>query len=339
MCSLWLMALLLLHLCAFSVLGYKLPFQDNSDFTSFVDTSMPEPGTSLFHKAINFKLTAQYHLKQKSPKLSRIKRDDSTEADLLDLTTVADFSKETLSDVTQNTVQATSFTVSTPISTDHTTTILSEDETSFTSVSPDKSLTEVNNRPHTDRSSSPTQYINETTGPSHTTVMSSPKNTTVFMVEDDTSTQLSEISSNPSVISTVVRKYSSTEPDDISTMLPTSSTSSTGSSQVTHMTYFTEHGAPFHSLMKQCMLVILILAIVCTIFIISTIALAAKLSTMRHQQKKRQENHTEMMCISSLLPESDQQSKVKLKKMKTFAANIEESDGDNTTLNSFLPDH
>ncbi|KAG9487087.1 hypothetical protein GDO78_007126 [Eleutherodactylus coqui] len=92
--------------------------------------------------------------------------------------------------------------------------------------------------------------------------------------------------------------------------------------------------------MRQCMLTILILAVVCTIFIISTIALAAKLSTMKQKNKLRHPvTYTEMRCISSLLPNNDQQTKTDSKRLKTFTSNMEESDGDNTTLNSFLPEH
>lgn len=115
--------------------------------------------------------------------------------------------------------------------------------------------------------------------------------------------------------------------------------SSTTPVPVTQTSTTSEDKISTQSLIKQCMLTILILAVVCTIFITTTIALAAKLTTMRQKQKLRHPaTYTEMRCISSLLPENDQQSKVKPKRLRTFAA-PEESDGDNTTLNSFLPDH
>ncbi|XP_069820211.1 P-selectin glycoprotein ligand 1 [Dendropsophus ebraccatus] len=120
--------------------------------------------------------------------------------------------------------------------------------------------------------------------------------------------------------------------------------SSTGSSvkpaAVTHTPSPSEDQVNTQSLMRQCMLTILILAVVCTIFIISTIALAAKLSSMKQKSKLRHPaTYTEMRCISSLLPDSDQHNKPQPKRLKTFASSMEESDGDNTTLNSFLPDH
>lgn len=97
-----------------------------------------------------------------------------------------------------------------------------------------------------------------------------------------------------------------------------------------------------HTLMGQCLLAISILAFIATVFIISTIVLAAKLSNLKNRYKLLNKSSTEMVCISSLLPDNEQvsgKSKVRANKLKTFAANVEDSDGDNLTLNSFLPDH
>ncbi|KAJ1092943.1 hypothetical protein NDU88_006053 [Pleurodeles waltl] len=97
-----------------------------------------------------------------------------------------------------------------------------------------------------------------------------------------------------------------------------------------------------HTLMGQCLLAISILAFIATAFIISTIVLAAKLSNLKNRYKLLTKNSTEMVCISSLLPDNEQvpgKSKVRANKLKTFAANVEDNDGDNLTLNSFLPDH
>ncbi|CAH2295089.1 P-selectin glyco ligand 1 [Pelobates cultripes] len=118
-------------------------------------------------------------------------------------------------------------------------------------------------------------------------------------------------------------------------------TDSTSSFKMTTMAESAEQGPPVHSIMKQCMLIILILAVVCTVFIICTIALAAKLSTLKSRYKQKQAaSYAEMMCISTLPPENSQNNNVHLKKMKTFTTNGEDSDGDDdTTLNSFLPEH
>ncbi|KAG8596747.1 hypothetical protein GDO81_002043 [Engystomops pustulosus] len=116
-------------------------------------------------------------------------------------------------------------------------------------------------------------------------------------------------------------------------------TSSTKPAAVTPITTSSADAIQTQSIMRQCMLTILILAVACTIFLITTIALAAKLSTMKQRNKLRHPvAYTEMRCISSLLPD-DQQNKPQPKRLKTFASAMEESDGDNTTLHSFLPDH
>ncbi|XP_040207825.1 P-selectin glycoprotein ligand 1 [Rana temporaria] len=183
--------------------------------------------------------------------------------------------------------------------------------------------------------------VNEatTSGPIHSTInkvlSSIPDSTSKKVEEKNTETITSKIPTDtpPKPILTSAEptthgKTTGLIPDSSTTPVP-----------VTHTSTISEDKISTQSLMKQCMLTILILAVVCTIFIITTIALAAKLSTMRQRQKLRHPaTYTEMRCISSLLPDNDQQSKVKPKRLRTFAA-PEESDGDNTTLNSFLPDH
>lgn len=138
----------------------------------------------------------------------------------------------------------------------------------------------------------------------------------------------------------VTPQEQTTEHDVTTVSFSASSGSSTKLAAVTHIAISLEDKVNTQSIMRQCMITILILAVVCTIFIISTIALAAKLSTMKQKSKLRHPvTYTEMRCISSLLPDNDQQNKPKTKRLKTFASSLEESDGDNTTLNSFLPDH
>ncbi|OCU01668.1 P-selectin glycoprotein ligand 1 [Xenopus laevis] len=165
------------------------------------------------------------------------------------------------------------------------------------------------------------------------------KNDTGHVNEDNTFSPPSQFSTKSLFESIVTSTHHPKKTDDTTKQKPDDSTLSSKTKVVTFIQTSAEYSPPVHSLMRQCMLAILILAVLCTIFIISTIALAAKLSRVKSRYKMRQPNFTEMTCITSLLPESDQQSKVKPKRMKTFAANVEESDGDNTTLNSFLPDH
>ncbi|XP_075709732.1 P-selectin glycoprotein ligand 1 [Rhinoderma darwinii] len=158
---------------------------------------------------------------------------------------------------------------------------------------------------------------------------------------DDVTSNLSpkEPEASPTIMPVIPHDLT-TERDVATVWFSASSGSSAKPAAVTHVTTSSEEKIHTQSIMRQCMLTILILAVVCTIFIIATIALAAKLSTMKQKNKLRHPaTYTEMRCISSLLPDSDQQNKPKSKRLKTFATNMEESDGDNATLNSFLPDH
>ncbi|XP_006006199.1 P-selectin glycoprotein ligand 1 [Latimeria chalumnae] len=91
----------------------------------------------------------------------------------------------------------------------------------------------------------------------------------------------------------------------------------------------------------RCLLAIAVLAGIATIFIICTIVLATKLSNQRQNYRENYHNSTELVCISAFMPEqeSNSRSRIKPKLMKTFATNGDDSDGDDLTLHSFLPDH
>ncbi|KAM5194331.1 P-selectin glycoprotein ligand 1 [Mantella aurantiaca] len=168
-------------------------------------------------------------------------------------------------------------------------------------------------------------------------VSSTPDSSRSTVVEETTSIVPSKMP-NTTPPEPILTSTASTTHGKTTGWIPDPKGSSTAPVLVTHISTISEDKILTQSLIRQCMLAILILAVVCTIFIISTIALAAKLTTLRQKQKLRHPaTYTEMRCISSLLPESDQ-SKAKPKRLKTFAA-MEESDGDNTTLNSFLPEH
>ncbi|XP_030074620.1 P-selectin glycoprotein ligand 1 [Microcaecilia unicolor] len=115
----------------------------------------------------------------------------------------------------------------------------------------------------------------------------------------------------------------------------------TSETTVTHRPGSPTEKNPTHSTMGQCLMAILILAFLATLFIVCTIVLSIKL-TIRKDSRLHKENSTEMMCISTLLQDHDpaaERSKLKPRKMKTFAGNAYDSDEDNTTLNSFMPDH
>lgn len=93
---------------------------------------------------------------------------------------------------------------------------------------------------------------------------------------------------------------------------------------------------------KQCLLIILILASLATIFLVCTVVLAVRLSRKTHMYPVRNYSPTEMICISSLLPEGGDGGPVtanggvpKVQDLKTEPSG--DRDGDDLTLHSFLP--
>ncbi|XP_029768511.1 LOW QUALITY PROTEIN: P-selectin glycoprotein ligand 1 [Terrapene carolina triunguis] len=87
----------------------------------------------------------------------------------------------------------------------------------------------------------------------------------------------------------------------------------------------------------------LILALVAAIFIICTAVLATLLWRQKRVCRVRRHNNTEMVCISALLPDSEPvangEKPSKVKRMKMPTDNSSETEGDNLTVSSFLPDH
>ncbi|XP_051017643.1 LOW QUALITY PROTEIN: P-selectin glycoprotein ligand 1 [Acomys russatus] len=93
---------------------------------------------------------------------------------------------------------------------------------------------------------------------------------------------------------------------------------------------------------KQCLLAILILAFLATVFLVCTVVLAVRLSRKNHMYPVRNYSPTEMICISSLLPEGGEGPPAaangglpKAGDLKTEPS--EARDGDDLTLHSFLP--
>ncbi|KAL4665676.1 hypothetical protein H8957_012261 [Semnopithecus entellus] len=103
-------------------------------------------------------------------------------------------------------------------------------------------------------------------------------------------------------------------------------------------------GSPDHISVKQCLLAILILALVATIFLVCTVVLAVRLSRKGHMYPVRNYSPTEMVCISSLLPDGGEGSSAtangglpKAKSQGLTPEPGEDRDGDDLTLHSFLP--
>ncbi|XP_014319464.1 P-selectin glycoprotein ligand 1 isoform X1 [Myotis lucifugus] len=95
---------------------------------------------------------------------------------------------------------------------------------------------------------------------------------------------------------------------------------------------------------KHCLLAILILALVATTFLVCTVVLAVRLSRRNHMYHVRSYSPTEMVCISSLLPEGGEApaatangSLPAAKGPGLLEAPGEDHNGDDLTLHSFLP--
>ncbi|XP_034047974.1 P-selectin glycoprotein ligand 1 [Thalassophryne amazonica] len=99
-----------------------------------------------------------------------------------------------------------------------------------------------------------------------------------------------------------------------------------------------------HSTAKQCLIAIASLAVLATIFMVSTIVLCTKLSSRKYRSKK-QEQGTEMMCISSLLTERHYSYSKQCNPVRNgilvipSGGDSDEDGGDNLTLSSFLPEN
>ncbi|CAB1322036.1 unnamed protein product [Coregonus sp. 'balchen'] len=97
-------------------------------------------------------------------------------------------------------------------------------------------------------------------------------------------------------------------------------------------------------LVGQCLIIIAVLAALMTMFIVSTVILLTKLrgSRYRHRAQWLQGQGTEMVCISAMVPTNTTdrgQGRSRCPKINvTLMPSAEDSEGDNLTLNSFIPD-
>ncbi|XP_014913632.1 serine-rich adhesin for platelets [Poecilia latipinna] len=178
-----------------------------------------------------------------------------------------------------------------------------------------------------------------------------------------------ELSSKPSSVSGTT-DFKSTSPGPVSTSTDYSNTTANSTSPagalIPHIVGSTTRSTPsttkppcepskdsssskvppcsIRSVEKQCLIVIAVLAIVATVFIVSTIVLCIKLSDRKYKVRKRQQD-TEMMCISSLLPDRShtytRQRNPVSNGVLVYPAggDSDEEIGDNLTLSSFLPEN
>ncbi|XP_045152794.1 P-selectin glycoprotein ligand 1 [Echinops telfairi] len=105
----------------------------------------------------------------------------------------------------------------------------------------------------------------------------------------------------------------------------------------------TPPGGPNSIPVRQCLLAILVLALVATIFLVCTVVLAVRLSRKNHRYPVRSYSPTEMVCISALLPDGGEASNTTPMAnggpptAKSQGQKPEDRDGDDLTLHSFLP--
>ncbi|XP_027720534.1 P-selectin glycoprotein ligand 1 [Vombatus ursinus] len=95
---------------------------------------------------------------------------------------------------------------------------------------------------------------------------------------------------------------------------------------------------------RQCLLAVLVLAVIATIFLICTVVLAVRLSRKGHTYPVRDYSPTEMVCISSLMAEGEAPPmanggpvSAKTQLLKPTQGPGDDCDGDDLTLHSFLP--
>ncbi|XP_040859371.1 P-selectin glycoprotein ligand 1 isoform X2 [Ochotona curzoniae] len=101
-------------------------------------------------------------------------------------------------------------------------------------------------------------------------------------------------------------------------------------------------GTPDHIPVRQCLLAILILALVATVFLVCSVVLAIRLTRKNHMYPVRGYSPTEMVCISSLLPEGTDGATTTTngllpKELDPKAEAAEERKEDTRPLHSFLP--
>ncbi|KAL7836458.1 hypothetical protein AOLI_G00277420 [Acnodon oligacanthus] len=127
-------------------------------------------------------------------------------------------------------------------------------------------------------------------------------------------------------------------PSTIKKQTPTKGT--TASSEVINDHICPTQASKREGLVGRCLIAIALLAALVTIFVMSTVILATKLAASRYRNREGLLQETEMVCISALMNDTEHPIP-KQRHPKTNGAlipNTEDEDGDDLTLNSFLPD-
>uniref|UniRef100_A0A9L0J996 Selectin P ligand n=1 Tax=Equus asinus TaxID=9793 RepID=A0A9L0J996_EQUAS len=180
-----------------------------------------------------------------------------------------------------------------------------------------------------------------TTQPAATEVLSTEPAATEALTTQPAATEV--LSTEPAATEALTSQPAATEAQSI--VLAT--TSFRGKSQTVSLLTSTVPNPTVawdHIPVKQCLLAILILALLATIFLVCTVVLAVRLSRKNHTYPVRSYSPTEMVCISSLLPEGGEGPTTMAngglptpKGRGRKARPGEDHDGDDLTLHSFLP--
>ncbi|TRY71313.1 hypothetical protein DNTS_002250 [Danionella cerebrum] len=117
--------------------------------------------------------------------------------------------------------------------------------------------------------------------------------------------------------------------------MPTTTNRKSGSGTTHSCTTKSSQG---DALVSRCLIAIASMAALTTIFIMSTICLATQLSGYKYRHKAHLLQETEMVCISDLVNDSEHPVPKPRRHPKSNGALIPEAEGDNLTLNSFLPE-
>ncbi|KAF6733259.1 P-selectin glycoprotein ligand 1 [Oryzias melastigma] len=207
----------------------------------------------------------------------------------------------------------------------------------------------------TEGTSFSTQNLTNSTPPGAATTASATSASPVpffSMTKASTKTSLSptRIYKNSLLLSTTTGSTSSSSPS--TRWIPQTSTKSFTTSSITTTppsnkcqttTSSSVKTCSTRGLVNKCLIAVGALAVLATIFMVSTIVLCAKLSARKQKPRRRKES-TEMMCISSLLPERHhnyaRQRNPVTNGVLVFpaGADSDEDGGDNLTLSSFLPE-
>uniref|UniRef100_A0A3B4C4I4 Selectin P ligand n=1 Tax=Pygocentrus nattereri TaxID=42514 RepID=A0A3B4C4I4_PYGNA len=203
--------------------------------------------------------------------------------------------------------------------------------------------TNVSTAPHTsEMTNSQSSKGNETSEGFHSSERTEPNTTKLAGTESPAGNKSSDQTESPvrnsSLGPTSLSGSSARTVEPRVKQTPTKGT--TASSEVINDHICPTEASKTEGLVGRCLIAIALLAALVTIFIMSTVILATKLAASRYRNREGLLQETEMVCISALMNDTEHPIP-KPRHPKSNGAlipNTEDEDGDDLTLNSFLPD-